>query len=100
MVGDRLALLAPSRQFGALSAAHARQAGRTAADGRYLSDAVTRLPGILPALPRRIGATRLLSVDSRFITAPPGKAMAREVLCGACPAGLRGSRHSAGHRRR
>ncbi len=66
----------PARQSRPPSAAHDRQAGGTAADGRDLSDTFACLPGIPPALAGWPCSARLFSADPRIVSAPSGEALA------------------------
>src|SRR5260370_42695023 len=100
MVRGCLALLPPPRQSRAASATHHRQASRTAADGRDLSDAPARLPSLVPAAAGRSGPAGFLSADSGIILAPLGEALARTALWPARTAPDRGDRPPPPYRRR
>src|SRR5467141_805180 len=98
MVRGGPALLPPPCQSRAPSAAHHRQAGRTAADGRDLPDSPARLPSLVPAAAGRSGPAGFLSTDSGIIVAPLGEALARKALRRARTAPDRGNRHPPRHR--
>ncbi len=85
VVGHRAGLLAPARQSRPRPAAHDRQAGRAAADGRHLPDAATRAAAGDPRATRRAGGPRFRPAGSRLVAAPPGETLAGGVLW---PAGV------------
>ena len=81
MVGHRVALLASARQPRPRPAAHARQAGRAAADGRDLPDAAAGAAAASPRTAARAGGTAdfVLLVPGSS-PRPSGKTLAGRAL--------------------
>src|SRR5260370_42571698 len=73
MVGERARLLASARQSRPRSAAHDRQAGRAAADGRHLPDPAAGIAALHRRAARRARGGAFPPGWSLPLRAPPGK---------------------------